>query len=176
MKVPKNINFKAAAPALTKRVIVQIQNRSPHPETISDLTTLAGLVTVQLTTLHTNCTAPNANLIMGPPNVVPKTLKPKGKLNVFFNVNFTTNCVPDARKSTKKDPGHEDFSYTAHVDHAALDDNADTHTADDDCPRSVTPPFEIEPNPDGTIKDKGCGNPKGDGTFGNPVLTDVVVR
>lgn len=40
----------------------------------------------------------------------------------------------------------------------------------------VTPPFEVDLNPDGTIKDKGCGEKKDDKTFGAPVLVDVVVR
>ena len=44
------------------------------------------------------------------------------------------------------------------------------------CPRSVTPPYEVEPYPDETIKEKGCGTRKPDGTYGNDILTDVVVR
>ena len=33
-------------------------------------------------------------------------------------------------------------------------------------PRSVTAPYVIDPNPDGTIKEKGCGDKKDDRTFG----------
>src|SRR5438445_13328290 len=117
MKVPPTINLSAATPALTKRVVVQIQNRSAHSETISNLTVLGNLVSVTLSNLHTSCTPPTADLIQGPPNVVPRELKPKKKLNVFFNVSYSTNCVPDRMKGT----GHEDFSYAAHVNHAALD-------------------------------------------------------
>jgi hypothetical protein len=62
------------------------------------------------------------------------------------------------------------------VRHAALDGNADTHPADDACPRSVTPPAEIDPNPNGKIKDKGCGAKKPDKTFGAPVVVDVTVK
>lgn len=47
---------------------------------------------------------------------------------------------------------------------------------DDTCPRSVIPPFALDPYPDGKIKDKGCGAPKPDKTLGDPVLTDVVVK
>jgi hypothetical protein len=32
----------------------------------------------------------------------------------------------------------------------------------------------IDPFPDGTILDKGCGTRRPDKTFGDPVLTDVV--
>jgi len=90
-------------------------------------------------------------------------LKPNGKLNVFFNVTFSTNCVPDSVKGA----GHEDFSYTATVDHTALDDNADTVPANDTCPRP--------PNP--SIGDKGCGN-KDPVTkqLGAPVQTDVFLK
>jgi hypothetical protein len=60
------------------------------------------------------------------------------------------------------------------VDHSALDGQADTDPIDDVCPRSVTPPFRPDPNPDGKLKDKGCGVKKSDGTFGADVLIDIV--
>ena len=53
--------------------------------------------------------------------------------------------------------GDEDFLYRAHVNHPTLDDNADTHPADDDCPRAPLP-GGVDPNPDGKVKDKGCGS------------------
>ena len=62
------------------------------------------------------------------------------------------------------------------MNHAALDGEEDTHPADDLCPRSVIPPFEFDANPDGTIKDVGCGNKNPDKTFGADVLTDVIVK
>jgi hypothetical protein len=101
-------------------------------------------------------------------------VKSKGKFKVFFDVTF--NCANDAAMNTRLSHGHEDFRYTAAVDHTVIDGHADTHTADDNCPRSVTPPYEVDPNPNGTIKDKGCGSPKSDGTFGADVITDVFVK
>jgi hypothetical protein len=162
IKPPKTVNLKADGPAVTKRVKVQIQNLSGHSETVSNLTELANLVSVTLSNLHTSCTPPDAVLIQGSPNKVPKTIKPKGKLTVSFNVTFSTNCVPDAAKGD----GHQDFSYTAHVNHAALDGNADTVPSNDVCPRP--------PNP--AIGDKGCGAKKSDKTLGGDVITDVVVK
>ena len=41
---------------------------------------------------------------------------------------------------------------------------------DDVCPRD---PLGTDPHPDGTIVDKGCGGPRGGGTFGDPLTTDV---
>jgi hypothetical protein len=128
VKPPKNVNLQGNSHSLTKRVKVQIQNLSPHSETFTSLAQLADLVSVTLSNVQdSGCTPPTANLIQGPPNK-PKTIKPNGKLNVFFNVTFDPEgCVPDSAKGA----GHEDFSYTAHVDHAALDGNPDTNPAND---------------------------------------------
>jgi uncharacterized repeat protein (TIGR01451 family) len=160
IKPPKNINLKAATPALTKRVKVQIQNLSPQNEIIPTLDALGEVVSVTLSNLHTDCAPPRAVLVPGPPNVVPKTLKSKGKVNVFFNVTFTTNCLPDAAKGV----GHQDFSYTALVDRAALDGNADTVPSNDVCPRAPAGGY------------KGCGGKTAAGTLGADVLTDVFMK
>ena len=108
----------------------------------------------------------------------PRTLKPKQKLNVFFTVTFSTNCVPDAAKSTKTDPGHEDFSYAAHVNHVALPGGiADTHPEDDTCPHGPIVGGDPNPDPAKPIKDKGCGGKDPDThLLGAPVFTDVVVK
>ncbi|MGH8010821.1 MAG: hypothetical protein ACREQ3_27860, partial [Candidatus Binatia bacterium] len=117
-----------AKPTQTKLVQVQLQNRSPHPETIAALT---GLVNLAVTSLG-SCTAPVPVLV---PQKLPVTLGPKAKLTVRFEVTF--DCANDPLKSSKKEPGHEDYSYTATVNHAVLDGNADTHPADDICPRTA---------------------------------------
>src|SRR5262249_10207877 len=69
---------------------------------------------------------------------------------------------------------HEDYRYYASVHHEAIDGLADTHPSDDFGPRSVNPPSELEPNPDGKIQDRGVGKLKSDHTFGADLLTDVV--
>ncbi len=89
---PSIVNLTATYPARTKRVKVRIMNRGPHDETI---TSLEGLVTVALENLKSGCAPPAAVLIEGLPNVLPRTLKPGDKLNVFFNVTFNADCVPD---------------------------------------------------------------------------------
>ena len=129
VKSPKAVKLKDVGPPLTKRVKVEIQNLSPHSETISNLSVLADLVSVTLSNIQgSGCLAPTAELIQGPPNNVPKTLGPNEKLNVFFNVTFDPEgCIPDKFKGE----GHQDFSYTAHVDHAALDGNPDTNPSND---------------------------------------------
>jgi HYR domain len=165
LKAPKNINLKAAEPSLTKFVKVTLQNRSPHDEMITDLT---GLVTLVAESLSNVC--PNATVLLhnGPPNKT-KTLKPKQKLTVTFDVTY--NCANDPAKGA----GHEDFRYLATVNHAAIDGNADTHTADDNCPRAPLPDgTDPNPDPNKPLKDKGCGNKdKATGQIGAPVLADV---
>jgi hypothetical protein len=132
VKPPKNINLKGAGPSLTKKVKVQIQNLSPHSEIISNSTVLANLVSVTLSNVqNSGCTPPTATLIQ-PKNLKP--IKPNGKLNVSFNVTFDPEgCVPDHEKGDS----HHDFSYTAHVDHSALDGNPDTNPANDTLDSSV---------------------------------------
>lgn len=128
VKPPRNITLKSSSPTSTKRVKVRIQNRSPHNETFTNLTQLASLVSVTLSNVqNSGCTPPTADLIQGPPNKA-KTIKRKGKLNVFFNVTFDDGgCVPDPEKGRS----HHDFSYSAHVDHTALDGNPDTNPSND---------------------------------------------
>lgn len=90
-----------------------------------------------------------------------KVLNPKKKLKVFYQVTY--NCTAALPKDTG-DSTRGDYSHTATVYHEVLDGKADDHPEDDTCPRNVTPPYEIDPLPDGAIKDKGCA----------PELTDVV--
>lgn len=103
----------------------------------------------------------------------PVTVKPKQNFSVTFDVTF--GCAVDPAKSSKKDPGHEDYRFTARVDHVALG-SGDSHPDDDTCQRGVSPPGVIDPFPNGKIQDKGCGTKKADGTFGDPVLVDVIVK
>jgi hypothetical protein len=92
----------------------------------------------------------------------------------FFPPPPLSDAHSDPAKSAKDDPGHEDYRYMAMVNHSVLDGQSDTDTVDDVCPHSVAPPYRPDPNPDGTLKDKGCGKKKADNTFGADVLTDVV--
>ena len=169
IKAPRFVNLNAGS--LTKRIVVTIQNRSPHAETIDDPARFAALVTLAVQSFDTN-SCPDITPVFlegAPQRRLPFTLKPKGKLNVYFEVTF--DCAVNSAKGS----GQEDFSYFAKVNHEAIDDLPDTHPECDVCPR---PPLDggVDPNPDGRIKDRGCGAPIGNGTFGNEVLTDVFAR
>jgi hypothetical protein len=153
---------------------VKVQNRGPATETIADEATLANLVHLAVSSLGAACPDPVATLVPPSTKSFPIEIKSKGKRTVKFNVTF--DCANDPAKTTKKDPGHDDFRFVATVNRSVLDGFPDTHTADDACPRSVTPPFTLDPNPDGKIKDKGCGDRKDDGTLGADETTDVIVN
>jgi len=170
ISAPKTVTLSAKTPAKLVRVKVGIQNRAPHPETLPDIATLAKLVHLNVGSNGIACTAPTAILLPGKPQKkLPLILKSKGKLQVLFDV--PVGCANDAMKGV----GHDDYRLFANVSHSALG-SGDAHTADDTCPRTVTPPSEIDPFPNGKIKDKGCGTKKADKTLGGPVLLDVVVK
>ena len=168
IKAPRVVTLSSRLPVVTKRVVVTIQNRSPHVETIFDLSTL---VTLTVESLNPELCANIVPQVLQrrPQRSLPLNLRPRQKLNVYFDVTF--DCAVNSAKGL----GQEDFRYTAMVHHDSLETGADTHPECDVCPR---PPLEgfRDPNPNGRIRDKGCGAPVGDGTFGNDVLTDVVVR
>ena len=175
LKPPSRVTLKASAPTVTKKVKVKIQNRSGAAVTVPDLATLASLVEVDVTPITAGCVAPVATLVPGKPNKVPATLKPKKKLTAIFTV--TLGCAVDPLKTSKKTPGHDDFRWTATLHPSALTGIADTHAADNVCPRP-TLPGGIDPRPDAKkpIKDKGCGGKLPDKTLGADVTTDVVVK
>ena len=169
---PKVVTLSALRPTVTKRVVVTIQNRSPHTEAFFDPAQVQGLVTLNVLSLDTNvCFDITAFPLERPPQRrVPFNLRSKQRMNVYFEVTF------DCAVNSAKGPGQGDFYYIATVNHAAIDPaRFDTHPECDVCPR---PPLEggVDPNPNGRIRDKGCGAPRGDGTFGNDIITDVFVR
>jgi hypothetical protein len=173
ISVPAKVKIKGAAAPKPKLVKVQVQNRGPFATTIADLATLGNLVGLRVESTG-GCAAPAVSLRPGKPQKsFPLVLQPLKKVNAVFDVLFS--CVNDAAQSTKKDPGHGDYGLIATLDHSAIG-GLDEHAADDACPRSVTPPGEIDPYPDGSITDRGCGARKSDGTLGDPVVVDLFVK
>jgi myo-inositol-hexaphosphate 3-phosphohydrolase len=152
LKPPRQIRLSDRRPAVRQRVRVALQNRGPETETIPDLAALEALVALEVLSLG-SCPAPVLEL------------RSRGQLRLTYEVTF--DCANDPARSTRRDPGHSDFEFRAHI---ALDDD---HPEDNACPRSVSPPFEIDPFPNGRIRDKGCGARKADRTRGGPLETDV---
>jgi hypothetical protein len=168
IKPSKAVTLTAAQPVQTKYVKVTIQNRSSHDETIPDWTTLQELVTLEVESLGQTCPSPVAVLVEGPPQrPLPATLKPKQKFTVVYKVTY--DCANDPAKNIEGD-----FRYIATVDREVLDSIADMDPSDDVCPRNA--PVGGMDLLTSSIKDKGAGGKKLDGTLGTDVLTDVVVK
>lgn len=158
---------------VTLPVTVTIQNRSEHSETVqpSDLGdgTSNGLVQLTVTPVDVDGEACNtAGIVLdgaknaglfSPGN---KVLAVGQTMTVSYKVTY--DC--SNRMAIKKDSGDYSHSATVHHDALALG-AADTHTADDACPRPAA--FDPNPLPNGT-NDKGCGAKK---PAGGPVLTNV---
>ncbi|MEI6085531.1 MAG: HYR domain-containing protein, partial [Verrucomicrobiota bacterium] len=150
LKVSKSISLKGGTP-VTKSASVSIVNLSEHSETITTYSNLVSLVGASLSNI-----CPNATVVLhvGKPNKdLPLTLAPKKKLTVRFDVTY--DCANDAEKGTS----HQDFRFTATVNHAAIDGNADTAPANDVCPRPAN----------SLTGDKGCNK-------GLEAFTDVSIK
>jgi hypothetical protein len=103
---------------------------------------------------------------------LPLVLASEEKLKVKFVVTFSTACLPDPLRTTK-DAAHADYRFRAEIAHGAVDGKADTDPIDDVCSRTGE---RSDPNPDGSLKDKGCGVRLPDHRLGNDVFTGVVLK
>jgi hypothetical protein len=125
---PKAVTLPTKESVQSKTVKVQLQNQGEVDETIPDAATLALLVQVDLESLDTVNDCPDLAATLDASKLkFPLTLKagktpPKGKkLTVAFTVTFDGNeCIPDPGKSSKKDPGHEDYRPRASADLSAM--------------------------------------------------------
>jgi hypothetical protein len=168
------VSLTKRKPAQTKELTVQIQNQSPHEETIENAGRLAALVQLTVEAFDTPNACPDLEATLISDRFrFPLVLATKEKFSALFAVTFTSDCIPDPLK-TDKTEAHDDYRFSTSVDHSVLDGQTDTDPTDDMCPRSVEPPFRPDPNPNGKLKDKGCGTKKADGTLGADVLSDVV--
>ncbi len=130
LRAPKTVKLSARQPNMTGLVRVTIQNFSPRAETITNLT---GLVDLQVLAL-TNCPNLTPTLLGGAPQrTLPVTLKPKQKLNVYFQVTFSSGCIPNLRKSTRR-VRYDDYRYVATVHHEAIAGKPDTNPSNDTWP------------------------------------------
>jgi hypothetical protein len=171
IRAPRTVTLTETRPFITKRIVVTVQNRSAHTETFFDQAQLDNLVTLTMHSFNTDvCADVTLSPLSGPPQRrLPFNLRPRQKLNIYLVVTFDCSVNP------ARGLGSEDFFYTATVDHTQIDGNADTHPECDVCPR---PPLDglFDPNPNGRIRDRGCGAPTGGGNFGGEVLTDIISR
>jgi hypothetical protein len=148
-------------------VAVEIQNRSPRIERISDL---EGVVSLEVLSVTNEC--PHLVPVLMPNPRLPALLQPMETLSVYFEVTFSTNCVPDRQRSRQSE-AHHDYVYRARCDQEVVNDNRDTFPGDDVCPRA---PAGVVTTAGAAFSDPGCGNKRWGGTLGAPVVTDVIVK
>ncbi len=172
IKAPKRVRLTRRQPVRSVDIQVDVQNRSAHLETISDYEALNNLVKVTITPLGTNCPTPTISLHVGQPQPsLPIALPSKATMSLHYDVSL--NCATDLRKMNKHRQ-RADYSISSRVNHTYIDGYADGHPEDDLCPRSVPLGGVVDPNPDASIVDRGCGYRTADGTFGGDVLIDVI--
>lgn len=159
LSAPRHVKLTARALTTTKTIRVVVKNNSAHGEVIPDAAVLADLVRLVPDSLG-SCADPVPEIVL--PQKFPIVLKPKATRTVKFNVPFA--CTNDPAPTTRT-AAHDDYRYTAIVNHAAFDGVADGFPDDDVCPRSAT-----------ASGDKGCGAKKTGHVLGADVLTDVQVK
>jgi len=149
--VPKDVTVSSNNPdGVTKRLVVRIQNRSDHSETIATFNNLTNLV--ELSTSGCDGDLPVlAQSIMN----FPITMKPGATVNVLFDQLFES-CEGD-------------YTFSASLNGAALDGMPAANTNNDICPR---PPTVTG----GIVIDPGCGARNPDHTLGADVVTHVDVK
>ncbi|MGH7966412.1 MAG: choice-of-anchor Q domain-containing protein, partial [Candidatus Binatia bacterium] len=135
---PRTVTLTSSKPVQTKTVKVQLQNQGQEAETIPDAAALAALVQVGLTSLDTvmDCAdvlgTLDASKLEFPLTLQAGEEPTKGqKLTLAFTVTFDrAACIPDPLKTSKKDPGHEDYRPWASIDLGALGET-DSDPTDD---------------------------------------------
>jgi len=152
------------------RVRVKIQNRGPGAETVTDPDALRRLVTLTVESLGT-CAGPPASLAdsrFQPP--LPPRLEPRQRAAVVFDVTFS--CANDRTE------GGPDYRYRAAVSCPAFEGLADSHPADDRCPRGALAFSDRNAGPGAKlgINDRGCGGRSAAGAYGADVVTDITTR
>lgn len=167
VKAPRRVALTAKRPTRSAQVKLVLQSRSPHPETIATLEELRALATVRVDSLGA-CPDATAVLREAPlARKLPIAWKPKKKLRLAYEVAF--DCANDGTAGTP------DYEVSARVQHLALG-GADAHPQDDFCPRTGSPPGEVDAFPDGRITDRGCGAKLAGGARGGALTVDVTAR
>jgi hypothetical protein len=175
MAVTRVVAPRRAIAGRTRPVTVEIQNRGAVPVAFTDAHLLGGLVALDVTATDPGdegC-APAAPVALDAARNAalfrrgPKVLAPKQKAAIRFLVTYA--CTGAARVASGPD-----YRHVARVFQGVLI-GTDVHPADDVCPHPAVL-GGIDPNPDGTVRDRGCGAPRRDGSLGGDVTTDVVAR
>jgi uncharacterized repeat protein (TIGR01451 family) len=135
LKAPNHVQFNRNKTTQSGRVEVTVLNRGSHAETFTSNAMLASLVSL------------TADSLGGCPDLIPVfrqatrtlplTLQPGQQFELVYDVQFTSACINDPRKSIGSSTSHDDYRYTAVVHHSAIDGQADSRPENDVCPRAA---------------------------------------
>src|SRR5262245_38820157 len=152
IRIPARVSLSDARPKASARGAVRIANRGAATVVIADAATLARVVRLSAANL-------DGPIVCAPVGIAPVVaslrfplrLSPGHGRTLHYTIDFT--CAAN--------PGHgPDWTFSAIVDHAALDGTADDDPTDDVCPRAPS------------LSDRGCGVAGPDDTR-LPPTTDV---
>ncbi|HLY38827.1 MAG TPA: hypothetical protein VKU61_12375 [Candidatus Binatia bacterium] len=137
IRVPSHVQLSDVHLQASARATVQLANRGAAPISIPDAATLANLVRLSARSADGPIACPPLGIApVGARLRFPLTLLPGRGRTVRYRLDFT--CAPNPDRTP-------DWSFSAIVDHTALDGAADDDPSDDVCPR---PPGAMDP---------GCG-------------------
>ena len=151
VRVPAHVRLGDAHPKVTARATVQLANRGAASIVVRDAATLAGAVRLRAASVDGPIVCPAVGISPVRGLRFPLTLRPGRARTLRYELDFTCGANPDRTP---------DWTFSAIVDHAALDGTADDDPGDDVCPR---PPRPADP---------GCGV-AGPGDTRLPPVTDV---
>ena len=144
LKPPSRVTPEASAPTVTTKVKVQIRRTAAAlAVTVPDLATLAARESRSTSRRSPRAAvAPVATLVPGKPNRrVPRQSPAEEEVDgpLPLATSRLLRRSIRSRPAPVATPGHDDFRWTATLHPSALTGIADTHAADDVCPRPTLP-------------------------------------
>src|SRR5216683_837642 len=137
IRAPAHVKLDDRRQTATGSAAVRIANRGSAPAVFADAAALTAAVRLTAAALK-------GPIICAPVGIAPAvvgrrfplTVRPGRSRTLHYDLTFTCGANPDRTP---------DWAFSAAVDHAALDGNADEDAANDVCPRAPT------------TLDRGCG-------------------
>src|SRR5439155_17286238 len=137
IRAPAHVKLDDRQQTVTRCAAVRIANRGSAPAVFADAAALTAAVRLTAAALK-------GPIICAPVGIAPSragrrfplTVRPGRSRTLHYDLTFTCGANPDQTP---------DWAFSAAVDHAALDGNADEDATNDTCPRAPTG------------SDRGCG-------------------
>src|SRR2546428_3435852 len=137
IRAPAHVKLDDHRQTATGHAAVRSATRGSAPAVFADAPALTAVVRLTAAGLKGPITcAPVGIAPAVAPRRFPLTVRPGRSLTLHYDLTFTCGANPDQTP---------DWAFSATVDHAALDGNADEDASNDTCPRAPT------------ASDRGCG-------------------